>query len=336
MKNYSILFLFLLVFSTSSLVSACNSNADCTEQANGICGILQTCFYCSGSTPVFSTLDNKCVECNSNADCTEQTNGQCETTIWHTCHYCSGNTPYLDAIRNRCVECRTDSDCTSQVNGKCDTLMKNCLYYGTPCTESDWQYSLSPATCPSTGQQIKTWTLLNNCNQGTGVVHYPTEIINCVYSSTGNYTCTPNCAGKLCGDNGCAGSCGTCAINQDCIQGACITQHSNSGSSTCSEKIVRENYCAGPEIYQDKRQTNCNVDNILIEKCSEGCLNGKCVQTEESVSNQQTNSNSDSLLANSKTSNNTWVIYSLILTLILVAVLYILSKKKVKVTKHKK
>jgi len=34
-------------------------------------------------------------------------------------------------------------------------------------------------------------------------------------------TCVPNCEGRQCGDNGCGGSCGTCANDQICIQGAC-------------------------------------------------------------------------------------------------------------------
>jgi hypothetical protein len=34
--------------------------------------------------------------------------------------------------------------------------------------------------------------------------------------------CTPNCAGKTCGDDGCGGSCGACAVNQTCQGGTCV------------------------------------------------------------------------------------------------------------------
>lgn len=33
--------------------------------------------------------------------------------------------------------------------------------------------------------------------------------------------CTPDCSGKVCGDNGCGGSCGSCPPNTDCISGQC-------------------------------------------------------------------------------------------------------------------
>ena len=34
-------------------------------------------------------------------------------------------------------------------------------------------------------------------------------------------TCTPNCAGKSCGSDGCTGTCGTCATGQTCSNGVC-------------------------------------------------------------------------------------------------------------------
>ena len=37
-------------------------------------------------------------------------------------------------------------------------------------------------------------------------------------------SCTPSCSGKTCGDNGCGGSCGTCAAPSTCsAAGACVT-----------------------------------------------------------------------------------------------------------------
>jgi hypothetical protein len=34
--------------------------------------------------------------------------------------------------------------------------------------------------------------------------------------------CTPTCAGKTCGDDGCGGSCGSCGANQACQGGSCV------------------------------------------------------------------------------------------------------------------
>ena len=41
-------------------------------------------------------------------------------------------------------------------------------------------------------------------------------------------SCTPNCVGKVCGDDGCGGSCGACNSAQTCAQGQCVT-----GLGTC-------------------------------------------------------------------------------------------------------
>lgn len=47
-------------------------------------------------------------------------------------------------------------------------------------------------------------------------------------------TCTPNCAGKACGDNGCGGSCGSCLVGKACIDGIC------KGLPTCTDGIKNQ------------------------------------------------------------------------------------------------
>ena len=34
--------------------------------------------------------------------------------------------------------------------------------------------------------------------------------------------CSPACGGNVCGDDGCGGSCGTCAPTELCEEGACV------------------------------------------------------------------------------------------------------------------
>jgi len=48
-----------------------------------------------------------------------------------------------------------------------------------PCTESNWSSSISPSTCPSSGQQTKTWSKVGTCTGG--VTHPATETVTCVY-----------------------------------------------------------------------------------------------------------------------------------------------------------
>jgi hypothetical protein len=50
-------------------------------------------------------------------------------------------------------------------------------------------------------------------------------------------TCTPNCAGKECGGDGCGGSCGTCGEHDACQEGACNCEpwceHNQCGEDGC-------------------------------------------------------------------------------------------------------
>jgi hypothetical protein len=46
--------------------------------------------------------------------------------------------------------------------------------------------------------------------------------------TTPTLTCTSSCAGKVCGDDGCGGSCGACGNGEFCAQGQCVI-----GQGTC-------------------------------------------------------------------------------------------------------
>ncbi|MEZ4266868.1 MAG: hypothetical protein R3F39_10855 [Myxococcota bacterium] len=50
--------------------------------------------------------------------------------------------------------------------------------------------------------------------------------------------CTPDCAGKLCGDDGCGGTCGECADGDACNEGACCTPD-------CAGKVCGDDGCGG-------------------------------------------------------------------------------------------
>jgi hypothetical protein len=42
--------------------------------------------------------------------------------------------------------------------------------------------------------------------------------------AAGGMACVPSCQMKICGDDGCGGSCGTCNANEACTNGRCVTQ----------------------------------------------------------------------------------------------------------------
>lgn len=80
-------------------------------------------------------------------------------------------------------------------------------------------------------------------------------------SSSGIYRCTPDCNGKICGDDGCGRSCGDCLNEKICNSGTCV----DSCIDTCSSL----EYECGTVCGQDCG--NCNNPHGITS-----CLNGKC------------------------------------------------------------
>jgi hypothetical protein len=96
------------------------------------------------------------------------------------------------------------------------------------------------------------------------------EIVGASEDSWENTACTPNCANKKCGGDGCGGSCGTCNQGYTCqTNGTCIKNvscESHDSSSCYNGEVYWYNSC-------DEREEiryNCNS--------TQTCLNGQCVQ----------------------------------------------------------
>ncbi len=71
--------------------------------------------------------------------------------------------------------------------GGAPVLYQSCSY-NSYCTEGNWTSTLSPSTCPSYGQQTRTWTKIGSCQNGT--FHSAAETIICTPASTPVATCT--------------------------------------------------------------------------------------------------------------------------------------------------
>ena len=112
--------------------------------------------------------------------------------------------------------------------GNCNTQCKTCEELAS--VKSRWLADSTDCTQPD----------LMNCIDYLRT-NYNSEFLR--YSSNQCSTCTPNCAGKVCGDNGCGGSCGSCQLGQSCSGGVCITGLC-SGSST---KPCTIGTCAGTQ-----------------------------------------------------------------------------------------
>jgi len=95
--------------------------------------------------------------------------------------------------------------------------------------------------------------------------------------------CTPDCLGKLCGNDGCGGQCGTCAASQECVGGQCIA--SQQCTPTCKRtdgtlKECGDNGCGGMcgscGIGKVCSTVGACVDPGSEGTCDPGCGNREC------------------------------------------------------------
>ncbi|MGM0576021.1 MAG: hypothetical protein ACQEXJ_09855 [Myxococcota bacterium] len=74
--------------------------------------------------------------------------------------------------------------------------------------------------------------------------------------------CAPDCTGKECGDDGCGGTCGACASDDVCIEGACCTP-------SCLGKACGGDGCGG----------SCGTCDDANACTLESCVDGACYYT---------------------------------------------------------
>ena len=131
-------------------------------------------------------------------------------------------------------------------------------------SQSHWVYFTS-----NTSESASGYVTVNDLNYSVEVIGVPSNIeygnpVNGTWtikvsSPPDCFTKTPNCVGKVCGDDGCGGSCGTCSSGQTC---------SSIGKCTIT---VRGNSV-----------TTCNFDNYLQSNCDS---NMRCVASFRSIGN---------------------------------------------------
>jgi hypothetical protein len=177
---------------------SCTSDADCVDTS--FCNGTESCVagQCGSGTPVSCgdaiscTVDScdeatkACKHTPNNAICS---NGSfCDGTEICTSTGCSNGTPpcttACDEASDKCVACTKNADCS-------DGLFCN-------GTESCVANTCLKGTAPCTG---------GTCDE-----------------SSDSCGCVPKCDGRQCGDNGCGGSCGSCATGKSCnTSGQCVS-----------------------------------------------------------------------------------------------------------------
>ncbi len=107
------------------------------------------------------------------------------------------------------------------------------------------------------------------------------QLSDCSYTQLGNYldalACTPDCAGKQCGDNGC-GSCGDCTEGKHCEERQCVTDPcvpacaaDSCGDDGCGGSCS----CSSEQMCTSEKTCAC-VPDCTGKRCgSDGC-GGEC------------------------------------------------------------
>ena len=101
--------------------------------------------------------------------------------------------------------------------------------------------------------------------------------------------CIPSCAGKLCGDNGCGGSCGGCPVNETCVGGGCqcltlvCADQCCPEGAACTQQGCCAPNCDGKECGADGCGSQCGVcangDDVCVAGvcvCQPNCMGKQC------------------------------------------------------------
>src|SRR5438876_884656 len=97
-------------------------------------------------------------------------------------------------------------------------------------------------------------------------------------STTTSTACTPDCAGRNCGDDGCGGSCGTCAMSDcDTTTGMCVgcipdgDQGCRSGFDCCS------GVCGAGTICETTTTTTTTTTSTTLPSCTTNHATFYCI-----------------------------------------------------------
>lgn len=151
--------------------------------------------------------------CSSASECARWYRGNYFTSCLQACENDSDCgawavcSPAGNATRDVCIpRCAVDSDCPA---GTCDSGTGRCI-------------------CGSASDCTDLFGPLATCDSGTGACG-----------------CTPDCAGKNCGSDGCGGLCGVCGLGTACDEGTCRdSRRTCDGSEPDTEcELARGTWC---------------------------------------------------------------------------------------------
>ena len=219
----------------------------CTPQTcpNGCCAADGTC-QPGTAKGACGTDGAACQACGAGTGCIDQ---ECEACKETTCEkenaVCGslpddcggtlqcGTCPLGDTPSCEDGECRACDDvcsdlcavCLQLPDGSTECASNSITFCQTACTSDADCFGEFPR-CVVSGVDRASGTisfLPDECRK-PGAVGICVGVLPC---------CTPDCAGKVCGSDGCVGSCGSCGPCQECVNGHCQTVGQVCGASCC-------------------------------------------------------------------------------------------------------
>jgi len=193
-------------------------------------------------------------------ECSSSGEEVCEGNGVKTC----GNYDSDSCLEWEVVDCLSEQICNG---GRC--------FNDIPvCTENDWSSLISPVSCPSSGQQTKTWTKTGNCEGG--VSHETSEIIpcdgSCVYTYSGWSACNENnIKSKTVISQTPQGCQGTPELTESCSLPPCIVNNwkkitSLEGCPSSGQQIInwtKVGVCQGGIIKSASETIACNYSAVI-------------------------------------------------------------------------
>ena len=259
-----------------SICGSCDVGYSCQE--SGTC--IEDCIAsCSGKQcgddkcgkscgPLTKSCTSTFGTCSANGiqNCVNGNYGTCSATDPRTAN-CSGKVCGDDSCGGTCGSCNLGYSCKS------GTCVKDCIP------------SCSGKVCGDNGCGKSCGPLTKSCTSTFGTCS-ANGIQNCV---NGNYgTCsatdprTANCSGKVCGDDSCGGTCGSCNLGYSCKSGTCVKDCIPS----CSGKVCGDNGCGkscGP-LTKSCTSTFGTCSTSGIQNCVSGNYNA-CSATDPRIAN---------------------------------------------------
>lgn len=259
-----------LVENSTNCVADCSAN--CTPNCSGLTCGTNGCGGSCGTCPANQTCSNG--QCQVVQNCPTCGNGICGAGETKT--NCPNDCTYGACLKDS-VMMTYEQICSEYNQQNCDTL--HCTWTGSSCVAKN---ACPPASTCNAIQNSSTCNNTTCCIWDNSVHIVPLkcgdgvcsssigENLLCCPADCGN-VCVPNCVDKVCGSDGCGGTCAPndCGLGSFCTNGRCTaTCTPDCTGKTCGDDGCGNSCgtCTYPKI--------CKDNGICCEANCNGCLVG--------------------------------------------------------------